>query len=157
MDYVLLLNEVIKKHNYQSITYQNISVPNGWIVECKLSKNLNGSSYSGIGYDEDINLATKNAARLVYDQINRIDGFQSVGNPLVSNPTQRNTFKNHTKKAINMKDPLSSRPKQQQINTTKYRVKNELLDKNLQEYMNELLKRDIEHAIENEINKFILT
>ena len=154
MDYTLLLNEVIKKYDYQSVTYQNISVPNGWIVECKLSKKLNGSSYSGISYEKDIDLATKNSARLVYDQISKINGFQPMDDFSLSKSTQKNPFMCKTKKTvININSPLPSRPKPKQVNTTKYQIKKELLDRELDEYMKELLDRDREYIIESEACK----
>lgn len=143
MNYLRLLNEIIKKYDYQSITYQNISVPDGWIVECKLSKKLNGSSYSAISYEKDINLATKNAARLVYDQISKIDDFQSIDNPFSPKPTQKNPFTCKTKKTcIRINDPLPSRPTPKPINIIEYQIKREELDKELDEYMKELLDRD---------------
>ena len=124
MNHIELLNEFIKKNNYQSVTYQNISIPNGWVVECKLFNKLNGPSYSSISYNEDINLATKEAAMLVYNQINRVEIKQS---------------KTNQKRTITIDDPLPPRPKVKDINIVEYEIKKQLLDDELADYTKQRL------------------
>lgn len=131
MEYSNLLNEIIKKYDYQSITYQNILVPNGWFVECKLFKKLNGMSYSGFSHDKNVNIATKNAAMLVYNQVIEIHENQSI-----CSGTKRIKKRNYPRKINLLDDPLPiPRQKIIPINEVEYQIKKKLLDEELDEYM----------------------
>ena len=71
--YTKLLSDAVKKFSYQTLAYQHISVPDGWVVECKVCKQINESSYSGIAYSDNLTTAMETASRLVHDQISKID------------------------------------------------------------------------------------
>jgi len=122
MDYIELLYDIMKKHGYKSITYQNISVPNGWFVECKLYKNLSDDRpVKGTGYDENVDIAAEKAAKVVYAELNRTHMFQSYS----SSPMKKRTG--------NIDDLLP--PRQKSINTIEYQNMKKLLDKELDDYM----------------------
>lgn len=79
----------LKIFGYQSIRYDNISVPNGWLVECKVYHKLDSLSYSAIGYDSNITIASEKAAMLVHDQISKnIFSYKIISNvePSIDNP-----------------------------------------------------------------------
>jgi hypothetical protein len=123
-NYVKSLSEIVRKNKYQSVTYQHICVPDGWVVECKVFVKLNGLCYSSIGYDKDITTASEKSSKLVYQQI----------------VSSENTFDDHIDDIIEIDDELPSRPrvgKQNKYNNKKYQMRKSKLDDELDDYMKE--------------------
>lgn len=141
MAHVSLLNDLVKKFGFESINYQNISVPNGWVVECKVFKKLNKSSYSSISYDSDITIATENSARLVFDQINR--------------SASKNIEINVEFRVPHIDDPLPPRRQPKIINKAEYQAKKNLLDKELEEYFSSDEKQELHIKYLSEYIKYL--
>lgn len=67
--YTILLSSNIRKYGYTSLTYNHIFTSDGYVTECKVSKEVGKESFTGLGYSPTIIKSTETASRLVYEQI----------------------------------------------------------------------------------------
>ncbi len=69
-----------KKNGYQTITYNHVCVPNGFVTECKVSKQIDKEAFTGLGYSSNIVDSTEKASSIVFNQITRSIKIQNVIN-----------------------------------------------------------------------------